>query len=77
MNKTKRKILNAKDKVVGEVKEVVGSVTGNEELELKLKVQSIKSDIRTKTDLGDKADEIKENIAEKINDILEKKHDDK
>lgn len=77
MNKTKRKILNAKDKVVGEVKEVVGSVTGNEELELKGKVQSIKSDIRTKTDLGDKADEIKENIAEKINDILEKKHDDK
>jgi len=48
---------DSKDKVIGEVKEAVGKVTGNEELELKGKIQSSKPDLR------DKAHEIKEGIS--------------
>jgi uncharacterized protein YjbJ (UPF0337 family) len=67
MTDLKGKIDNAKDKMVGEVKEAVGKATGNEELELKGKIQSSKSA------LGDKAEEIKEGIAGKINDLIDKK----
>ncbi|MCX5780054.1 MAG: CsbD family protein [Firmicutes bacterium] len=67
MTDLKGKIDNAKDKIVGEVKEAVGKVTGNEELELKGKIQS------AKPDLGDKVDEIKQGIAGKINDLIDKK----
>jgi len=63
MTDSKGKSKNAKDKIVGGVKEAVGKVTGNEELELKGKIQS------TKGDIGDKVDEIKEGIAGKTNDI--------
>jgi uncharacterized protein YjbJ (UPF0337 family) len=66
MTKSKGKIENAKDKIVGEVKEAAGKVTGNEELELEGKIQSAKSDVKKK------AGEIKEGITEKINDIIDK-----
>ncbi|SHJ19952.1 CsbD family protein [Parasporobacterium paucivorans] len=62
---------DSKEKIIGEVKEAVGKVTGNEELELKGKIQSSKSDLKEK--VGD----IKEGIAEKINDIIDKKKDNK
>ncbi|MBK5246254.1 MAG: CsbD family protein, partial [Peptostreptococcaceae bacterium] len=39
MSDSKYKLNNAKDKVLGEVKEAVGKVTGNEDLELKGKIQ--------------------------------------
>ena len=67
MTDTKDKLENAKDKIIGETKEVVGKVTGNDELELEGKIQSAKSDIKKKTE------EIKEDIADKINDIIDKK----
>lgn len=63
------------DKIIGEVKEKVGKITGNEELELKGKLQSIKSDITeriNKDDIGKKMNEIKENIAGKINNQIDK-----
>jgi len=66
MTKLKGEIENAKDKIVGEVKEATGKVTGNEELELEGKIQSAKSDVKKK------AGEIKEGITEKINDIIDK-----
>ena len=69
MTNSKGKIENAKDKIIGEVKEVAGKVTGNKELELKGKIQSAKSDVKKK------AGEIKEGIAEKVNDIIDKKKD--
>lgn len=71
MTDSKDKLMNAKDKIVGEVKEAVGKVTGNEELELKGKVQSSVSDLKTK------AEKTKEDIAEKINDIVDEKKDKK
>jgi len=69
MTDSKNKLKSAKDKLIGEIKETVGKVTGNEELELKGKIQSSKSDIR------EKGQEIKEDIAEKMNNIIDKKKD--
>jgi uncharacterized protein YjbJ (UPF0337 family) len=77
MTDSKSKVNNAADKTIGEVKEAVGKVTGNEELELKGKMQSAKSDIKDKLNIGDKVDETKEVIAGKINDFIDKKKDNK
>jgi uncharacterized protein YjbJ (UPF0337 family) len=71
MTDSKGKLENAKDKIIGEVKESAGKITGNEELELRGKIQSSKSDIK------EKAGEIKEGITEKINDVMDKKKVDK
>jgi uncharacterized protein YjbJ (UPF0337 family) len=65
----KNKIINTKDKIVGEVKEAVGKATGNEELELKGKLQSSKADFK------EKAAEIKDNIVKGINDIIDNDED--
>ena len=59
MTDSKGKLENAKDKIMGETKETAGKVTGNEELELKGKIQSSKSGIK------EKAREVKEGIAER------------
>lgn len=61
----KDKLKNAKDKVVGEVKEGTGKATGNEQLELEGKIQSTKSDVKRQ------GEEIKENMARKINDAMD------
>ena len=63
------KLTNAKDKVLGEVKETVGKVTGNEKLELKGKIQSSKSDLK------EKGGKMKEDIAKGINDIIDENED--
>ena len=71
MKDSKGKSENAKDKITGELKEKVGRATGNEELELKGKIQSAKPDLK------DKAHEIKEEAAGKINNIIDKKKENK
>ena len=71
MSDSKYKLNNAKDKVLGEVKEAIGKVTGNEELELKGKIQSSKSDLK------EKGIKIKKDIVESINDIIDEKGDKK
>ena len=71
MTHAKDEILNAKNKLVGEVKEVIGKVTNNEELELKGKLQSSASDVK------EKAEEVKENVAGKINEAIDKNEDGK
>ena len=48
MKNSENGLNNTKDKVVGEVKDTTGKVTGNEELELKGKMQSSKADINRK-----------------------------
>lgn len=70
MTDFKDKLINAKDKIVGEVKEAVGKVTGNEELELKGKLQS------TKADFNEKVAEIKDGIVDKVNDVYDSVVDD-
>ena len=67
MSSSKNKMNITKDKLVGEAKEAIGKVTNNEELELKGKIQS------SKYDIFEKADDIKENIAGKLNDMIDKK----
>jgi len=72
MTNTKSKVESTKDKLVGGVKETVGKVTSNEELELKGKVQSKKGDLEGKaTEVGDKAESLKEDIAGNINDTID------
>lgn len=71
MTDSKDKVDYAKDKVAGEVKEAVGKITGNEELELKGKIQSSTADLKKK------GEEVKEDIAGTINDIIDRKKDDK
>jgi len=70
MTDFKDKLVNAKDKIVGEVKEAVGKATGNEELELKGKLQS------TKADFNEKVAEIKGGIVDKVNDVYDSVVDD-
>ena len=71
MAKEKRDFNNAKEKFSGKAKETVGKITGNEQLELKGKVQSSKADV--KINVGKKVDKIKEGIAGKINDKTDRK----
>ena len=63
MAELKSKIKNTKDKVVGKAKEAFGKATGNEETELKGKIQSKKADVK------ETLDDTKEKIAKKINDM--------
>jgi len=72
MTDSKNKIKNAKDKISGEIKEVIGKITDNEQLELEGKIQSAASDLKEKTNIANKVNEIKEDFAGKINDILDK-----
>jgi len=72
MTDSKNKIKNAKDKISGEFKEVIGKITDNEQLELEGKIQSAASDLKEKTNIGNKVNEIKEDFAGKINDIIDK-----
>lgn len=67
MKECKGKVENAKDKIAGKAKEAIGKATDNEQLELKGKIQSSKSD------LNNKSQELKESIAGKINDFVDKK----
>ena len=72
MNKFEKKIDYAKNKVAGEVKEGAGKITGNAQLELKGKVQSTKADLKKNLSIADKFEGMKENIAEGINDLMDK-----
>jgi uncharacterized protein YjbJ (UPF0337 family) len=57
---------NGKDRIIGNIKETAGRITDNEGMEFKGKVQTIKSDI------GDKAADIKDNVLEKVNDLIDR-----
>jgi len=72
MNNKKDTFNNTKEKVTGEVKEAVGKITGNEQLELQGKIQSSKADFKKKTNLHNNVEGVKEGIAGKINDMMDK-----
>ncbi len=73
MSNFKKKMENAQEKFAGETKEAVGKITGNEQLELKGKIQSSKADFKKDTNIKDKVEQIKENVAGKINDKLDER----
>ena len=72
MKNKKNKVKNTKDKIEGKIMEAAGELTGNEQLELKGKLLVAKSDIKTKMDMRDKVNDVKEGVAKKINDALDK-----
>jgi len=63
MSNLKNKVENAKDKVIGKTKEGAGRATGNQETELKGKLQYEKGDLKEKFD----------NTKEKVNNKLNNK----
>lgn len=73
MSKFKRDFDHAKNKVAGEVKEAVGGITGNEELKLKGKIQSLKADVKSNLNFGDRLKDKKQDIAGSINDKIDGK----
>ncbi|MFA9377460.1 MAG: hypothetical protein ACERKZ_11985 [Lachnotalea sp.] len=68
----KNSIKSTTDKVAGKMLETAGQLTGNEQLELKGKLQMAKTDMKQKMDVKDNLNEMKENIAKKINDTMDK-----
>jgi len=64
---------NAKNEIAGKIKEVAGKLSGNEQLQLKGRLQSSKASFKKKMDMGNIVSEVKENIAEKVNDIMDSK----
>jgi uncharacterized protein YjbJ (UPF0337 family) len=66
MSDTKKKFENLKDRVEGEIKESVGKVTGNQELEFEGKMK------KKVVDFKEKSAEIKKDVFKKLNDKLDK-----
>lgn len=73
MNTKKDRRDNTKEKIAGEIKETAGRITGNEQMELKGRMQSSKADFKKKTNIHDNVNAVKEGLAGKINDILDNK----
>ena len=72
MSSFKKDFDHAKNKFSGEAKKTVGKTTGNEQLELKGKIQSSKADLKNNLNIADKIEDIKENIAESMNNRIDK-----
>lgn len=71
MSDIKNKLDSAKDKIMGRTKENMGKATGSEETELNGKIQSQMGDLK------EKFGSVKENIARKINDVIDDKDENK
>lgn len=56
---------NSKDNLLGKSKETVGHYIDNDRLELKGKLQTMKSQV------GNKLEDVKEEMVEKANDVLD------
>ena len=59
------RIKDAKDNVMGKMKETTGKMINNDRLELNGKLQSFKSQV------GEGMENLKEEMAEKANDVIE------
>ena len=73
MTDLKKKLDRSKEKIAGGAKIVAGKITNNEQLELKGKLQNAKSNLMENTSIRKMASDIKEAIAGKINDALDKR----
>lgn len=65
------------NKFSGVFKEAAGKVTGNEQLELKGKIQSTKADVKINTNVKDKIEGVKDGVAEKINNRIDRNRKNK
>lgn len=66
------KMDNMKDKFVGDMKETVGKISGSSQMELKGKLQHSKADMKNKMNGKLGLHEMKENAADKINNMVDK-----
>lgn len=73
MTRSKRKYVSTKEKLGGKVKEAAGKISGNEQLELKGKIQVSKVAMKEKLSAANMFDAIKERIAGLINKKIDKK----
>jgi len=73
MNEFNKRASNAGNRFSGGMKKVAGKLTGNEQLELKGKIQAGKANFKKNFNVKDNINDVKEIIAEKINDRLDKK----
>jgi uncharacterized protein YjbJ (UPF0337 family) len=67
----KEELENGMNKLVGKAKETVGKMTDSVDLEFKGKMQSIKADI------GNKVEDMKDEMKEKANKIIDRMRDDR
>ncbi|HEX3023138.1 MAG TPA: CsbD family protein [Lachnospiraceae bacterium] len=67
----KEELENGMNKIVGKAKETVGKMTDSVDLEFKGKMQSIKADI------GNKVEDMKDEMKEKANKIIDRMRDDR
>ncbi len=72
MTKKKKYAEIRKQKIAGEIKKAAGKISGNEQLELKGRLQSSRADLKKKTSLYYIFDRIKESLAGKMNKALKK-----
>ena len=75
MKEFKKNASQSREKITGEIKEAVGKITGNEQLELKGKIQSARADLKKKSNVKKQVKKsvevVKENLAGKINDLID------
>lgn len=71
VTKMKEELENGMNKIVGKAKETVGKMTDSVDLEFKGKMQSIKADI------GNKVEDMKDEMKEKANKIIDRMRDDR
>lgn len=76
MSQLKRDLDHTKNKLAGGAKEAAGKVTGNEQLELKGKMQTSKADLKKNTSVANKIENVKEKIAGGINNKIDQKRKD-
>jgi len=70
MLKERRNNMNTKrEKFAGTIKEKAGKISGNEQLELKGKIQIAKAKFNDKVSIKKNVNKLKENVAGKINDM--------
>jgi len=58
-----------REKFAGTIKEKAGKISGNEQLELKGKIQIAKAKFNDKVSIKKNVNKLKENVAGKINDM--------
>lgn len=73
MNEFNKKTSVARNRFAGGVKKAAGKLTGNEQLELKGRIQVAKANFNENVSVRDNVNDVKESIAKKINDRLDKK----
>lgn len=61
----KNELINEKDKLLGKAKEMTGKILDNDKMEWKGKV------IQAKAEIKDKIDDMKDDVYEKANDIID------